>query len=204
MELRPYYDRPTGQIKSYLSLIESKIASNFPHWGQGSQGVWPKGDYGKGILRADQFSILGTFGQWLIPSSGSTGSPNSVSVDSFGWASKTLSFKSLEEFFYLIMGIQYPVTPLLITEHQWQISGIETPVLDQQIFEVLEEPFVWYESPIVIEPEKNIVCNHRVVGGAATFGNSTISGAEKWRVIGSVVGQHHELIQLTQNIGELS
>ena len=55
MELRPYYDRPTGQIKSYLSLIESKIASNFPHWGAGSQGVWPKGDYGKGILRADQF-----------------------------------------------------------------------------------------------------------------------------------------------------
>ena len=158
--------------------------------------MWPKGDYGKGILRADQFSILGTFGQWLIPSSGSTGNPNSVSVDSFGWASKTLSFKSLEEFFYLIMGIQYPVTPLLITEHQWQISGIETPVLDQQIFEVLEEPFVWYESPIVIEPEKNIVCNHRVVGGAASFGNSTISGAEKWRVIGSVVGQHHELIQL--------
>ena len=87
MELRPYYDRPTGQIKSYLSLIESKIASNFPHWGRGSQGVWPKGDYGKGILRADQFSILGTFGQWLIPSSGSTGNPNSVSVDSFGWAS---------------------------------------------------------------------------------------------------------------------
>ncbi len=147
---------------------------------------------------------MGTFGQWLIPSSGSTGNPNSVTVDSFGWSSKSLSFKSLEEFFYLIMGIQYPVTPLLITEHQWQISGIETPVLDQQIFEVLEEPFVWYESPIVIEPEKNIVCNHRVVGGASAFGNSTIAGAEKWRVIGSVVGQHHELIQLTQNIGELS
>ena len=77
MELRPYYDRPTGQIKNYLSLIEQKIASNFPHWGRGSQGVWPKGDYGKGILRADQFSILGTFGQWLIPSSGSTGNPSS-------------------------------------------------------------------------------------------------------------------------------
>ena len=57
------------------------------------------------------------------------------------------------------MGIQYPVTPLLITEHQWQISGIETPVIDQQIFEVLEEPFVWYESPIVVEPEKNINCS---------------------------------------------
>ena len=61
IELRPYYDRPTGQIKNYLSLIEQKIASNFPHWGRGSQGVWPKGDYGKGILRADQFSILDLF-----------------------------------------------------------------------------------------------------------------------------------------------
>ena len=82
------------------------------------------------------------------------------------------------------------------------LGGIH--VVDQQIFEVLEEPFVWYESPIVIEPEKNIVCNHRVVGAASAFGNSTIAGAEKWRVIGSTVGQHHELIQLTQNIGELS
>jgi hypothetical protein len=43
-----------------------------------------------------------------------------------------------------------------------------------------------------------------VVGGAASFGNGTISGAEKWRVIGSVVGQHHELIQQRQSIGELS
>ena len=72
MELRPYYDRPTGQIKSYLSLIESENRlATFPTGARGRQGVWPKGDYGKGILRADQFSILGTFGQWLIPSSGS-------------------------------------------------------------------------------------------------------------------------------------
>ena len=34
MELRPYYDRPTGQIKNYLSLIEQKVSSNFPHWGR--------------------------------------------------------------------------------------------------------------------------------------------------------------------------
>ena len=56
----------------------------------------------------------------------------------------------------------------------------------------------------MIEPEKTIVCAHRVVGGAASFGNGTIGGAEKWRVIGSVVGQHHELIQQRQSIGELS
>jgi len=28
------------------------------------------------------------------------------------------------------------------------------PVVYQQIFEVLEEPFAWYEEPIVIEPER--------------------------------------------------
>ena len=83
------------------------------------------------------------------------------------------------------MGVQYPVTPLLVTEHQWRISGIETPVIDQQIFEVLEEPFVWYEEPIVIEPEKTVVCAHRVVGGLSNFENGTIAGGEKWRVIGS-------------------
>jgi len=196
MELRPYYDRPTSVISDYLMRIDQKVKANYPHWGFENKGVWPKGEYGKGVLRADQFSVLGTFGQWLVPSSGSTGAPNSVTVDGFGWAQRVLDFKTLEEFYYVLMGIQYPVTPLLVTEHQWRISGIETPVVDQQIFEVLEEPFVWYEEPIV--------CAHRVVGGAATYGNSTIAGAEKWRVIGCVVGQHHELIQQRQSIGELS
>ena len=204
MELRPYYDRPTAILADYLARIDTKIKSNCPHWGYENKGVWPKGEYGKGVLRADQFSILGTYGQWLIPSSGSSGNPNSTTVDTFGWSQRTLDFKTLEEFYYLLMGIQYPVTPLLITEHQWRISGIETPVIDQQIFEVLEEPFVWYEEPIVIEPEKTVVCSHRVVGGASSFGNGTVSGAEKWRIIGSVVGQHHELIQQRQSIGELS
>ncbi len=204
MELRPYYDRPTSVISDYLMRIDQKVKANYPHWGFENKGVWPKGEYGKGVLRADQFSILGTFGQWLVPSSGSTGAPNSVTVDGFGWAQRVLDFKTLEEFYYVLMGVQYPVTPLLVTEHQWRVSGIETPVVDQQIFEVLEEPFVWYEEPIVIEPEKTIVCAHRVVGGAATYGNSTIAGAEKWRVIGCVVGQHHELIQQRQSIGELS
>ena len=55
-----------------------------------------------------------------------------------------------------------------------------------------------------MEPEKTIVSAHRVLGGLANFGNSTIAGAEKWRIIGSVVGQHHELIQQRQSIGELS
>ena len=42
----------------------------------------------------------------------------------------------------------------LINEHKWKFTGIKTPVVDQQISEVLEEPFVWYEEPIVVEPEK--------------------------------------------------
>ena len=152
MELRPYYDRPTAVISDYLARIDQKVRANYPHWGYENKGVWPKGEYGKGILRADQFSLLGTFGQWLIPSSGANGNPTSIAVDSFGWAQRTLDFKTLEEFYYLLMGIQYPVTPLLITEHQWRISGIETPVIDQQIFEVLEEPFAWYEELNVLSP----------------------------------------------------
>ena len=41
-----------------------------------------------------------------------------------------LGFKTLEELFYAMMGLQYPVAPLLIAEHRWHISGIETPVND--------------------------------------------------------------------------
>ena len=44
-------------------------------------------------------------------------------------SSPPLSFRTLEEVYYIVMGIQYPLTPLLITEHQWQITGIETPVI---------------------------------------------------------------------------
>ena len=75
MELRPYYDRPTAVISDYLARIDQKVRANYPHWGYENKGVWPKGEYGKGILRADQFSLLGTYGQWLIPSSGANGNP---------------------------------------------------------------------------------------------------------------------------------
>lgn len=33
--------------------------------GGGIHGVWPKGEYGTGLLRADHFSILETEGHWL-------------------------------------------------------------------------------------------------------------------------------------------
>ena len=39
----------------------------------------------------------------------------------------------------MVMGIQYPLTPLLITECQWQITGIETPVI---IFTLLRREVV--------------------------------------------------------------
>ena len=32
-----------------------------------------------------------------------------------------------------------------------------TPAVDQQLSEVLGEPFVWYEEPMVIEPEKTVL-----------------------------------------------
>ena len=44
-------------------------------------------------------------------------------------AGPPLSFRTLEEVYYMVMGIQYPLTPLLITECQWQIAGITTPVI---------------------------------------------------------------------------
>lgn len=55
------------------------------------------------------------------------------------------SFKTLEELYYMVMGIQYPITPLLITEHQWQIAGITTPVI---IFTLLRREVVnhWFSS----------------------------------------------------------
>ena len=102
MELRPYYDRPISTIDAYVTEILGAVAANFRHWGE-YKYVWPKQGYGKGVLRADQFSLLGTFGQWLVPSSGSSGNPNSVTVDSYGWAQRVLDFKTLEEFYYLIM-----------------------------------------------------------------------------------------------------
>ena len=50
-----------------------------------------------------------------------------------------LSFRTLEEVYYMVMGIQYPLTPLLITECQWQIAGIAIPVI---IFTLLRREVV--------------------------------------------------------------
>jgi hypothetical protein len=34
--------------------------------------------------------------------------------------------KTLEELYYLMMGIQYPIMPLFVTERQWRITGIDS------------------------------------------------------------------------------
>ena len=42
----------------------------------------------------------------------------------------TFDIKTSEEFYYLMMGIQYPITPLLVTERQWRITGIDSSFID--------------------------------------------------------------------------
>ena len=191
--------RPTNCCYQRLPRIDQKVRANYPHWGYENKGVWPKEN-------TESVFFALTNSAFLAPSDNGSSfvrckrKPNLTRRRLLRMGTAHSRLQDFEEFYYLLMGVQYPVTPLLITEHQWRISGIETPVIDQQIFEVLEEPFVWYEEPIVIEPEKTVVCAHRVVGGLSNFGNSTIAGGEKWRIIGSVVGQHHELIQQRQSI----
>jgi len=197
MELRPYFDRPQAVIQDYLDQIDQFVAFAFPNWGSTNRGVWAKGEYGRATLRADHMSILDTQGQWIVPNS-SLGVSGSKTAATTGWVDKALDFKTLEEIYTLVLGVQYPVSPINITEHQWGIAGITTAVVDQQCVEVLEEPFVYYEEPLVIEPEKTIQWNLRIKTASGTLNN------EKLRIIGMAVGQHHELIQQTESSGELT
>ena len=98
----------------------------------------------------------------------------------------------------MMQGLQYAVNPLNIVETQWSIAGITTPVVENSIMSVLEEPLVFYSEPLVVEPEKTIAWDVR------TRQASTALSAEKIRVVGCVVGQHHELIQQTTSSGELN
>ena len=197
MMLSPYYDRPHATLLDYLDQVNSFVGFAYPNWGTTNRGVWAKGEFGRGTLRADHFSILDTQGVWQIPNTsiGTTGSKNS---DTKGWIDKALSFKSLEELYTLLTGLQYQVSPLNIVEAQYAIAGITTPVVDHHVLAVLEEPFVYYEEPLVIEPEKTIDWHVRIKTASAAL------SAEKIRVIGLVVGQHHELIQQTTSSGELN
>jgi len=62
----------------------------------------------------------------------------------------------------------------------------------------LEEPMCFYSEPLVIEPEKTISWDVRIRQA------STALTAEKIRVVGQIVGQHHELLQQTVSSGELN
>ena len=48
-----------------LTNNHTKNTQLFPYWGNDNQGVRPKGEYGRLPLRADQFCMLDTYGQWL-------------------------------------------------------------------------------------------------------------------------------------------
>ncbi len=199
MMLTPYYDRPQATLIDYLDQVNSFIGFAYPNWGTTNRGVWAKGEFGRGTLRADHFSILDTQGVWQIPNASiGTSGAKSATTASKGWIDKALSFKSLEELYTLLTGLQYQVSPLNIVETQWAIAGITTPVVENQVLAVLEEPFVFYEEPLVVEPEKTIDWHVRIKTDQGTL------SAEKIRVIGLVVGQHHELIQQTTNSGELN
>ena len=142
-------------------------------------------------------SILDTQGQWIVPNS-SLGTTGSKTAAASGWIDKALDFKTLEELYTLVLGYQYPVSPITLTESQFAIAGITTPVFDMQVVEILEEPLVYFEEPLVVEPEKTIAWNLRIKTASGSLSN------EKLRVVGMVVGQHHELIQQTENSSELT
>ena len=172
-----YFDRPAALIADYLDQINGFIAYAYPNWGGKNRGIWAKGEYGTGGLRADHFSILDTQGVWQVPNTaiGTTGSKTSAST---GWISKALDFKTLEELYVMMQGLQYAVNPLNIVETQWSIAGITTPVVENSIMSVLEEPLVFYSEPLVVEPEKTIAWDVR------TRQASTALSAEKIRVVG--------------------
>ena len=67
MEMRPYFDRPQAVIQEYLVQIDEFIDFAYPNWGASNRGIWCKGEFGRGTLRADHMSILDTQGQWIVP-----------------------------------------------------------------------------------------------------------------------------------------
>ncbi len=192
-----YFDRPQALIADYLDQINGFVAYAYPNWGSKNRGVWAKGEYGTGGLRADHMSILDTQGVWSVPNS-SIGTSGAKTSAANGWISKALDFKTLEELYVMMMGLQYTVNPLNIVESQFSIAGITTPVLENHVLACLEEPLIYFSEPLVIEPEKTIAWDLR------TRQASTSLSAEKIRVVGLVIGQHHELIQQTTSSGELN
>lgn len=206
MQWTVYWDRPQALINDYLESINGFISYAYPNWGSSNRGVHAKGEYGTASLRAGHMGLLDTEGRWILPidvakdgttGDGQAGGAADTSGRGAGWISKGISVKTLEEAYYMFTGLQYNTSPIRITETQFSIAGITTPVHSHLILSVLEEPFCYMSEPLVIEPEKLVDWALR-----STLGNSTIQG-ESLRILGMVVGQHHSLIQQTFNIQEL-
>jgi len=200
MQWSVYWDRPQALINDYLASTNGFIQYAYPNWGSSNRGVHAKGEYGTASLRADHMGLLDTQGRWVLPQdSGSTNtSTGQAGGATNGWISKAISIKTLEEAYYMFTGLQYNTSPIRVTESQWAIAGITTPVHSHLILSVLEEPFCYMSEPLVIEPEKLVDWNLR-----STLGTSTLQG-ESLRVLGMIVGQHHEMIQLVVTPTELA
>ena len=199
MQWSVYWDRPQALINDYLESINGFIQYAYPNWGSSNRGVHAKGEYGTASLRADHMGLLDTEGRWILPQdAGSTNTGSGQAGAASGWISKAISIKTLEEAYYMFTGLQYNTSPIRVTESQWAIAGITTPVHSHLILSVLEEPFCYMSEPLVIEPEKLVDWNLR-----STLGTGTLQG-ESLRVLGMIVGQHHEMIQLQVTSTELA
>lgn len=200
MQWTVYWDRPQALINDYLESINGFISYAYPNWGSSNRGVHAKGEYGSASLRADHMALLDTQGRWTLPqdtAADGTTETGTGAAAANGWISKGITVKTLEEAYYMFTGLQYNTSPIRITETQFAIAGITTPVHSHLILSVLEEPFCYMSEPLVIEPEKLVDWHLR-----STLGTTTLQG-ESLRILGLVVGQHHSLIQQTMAIGEL-
>jgi len=199
MQWSVYWDRPQALINDYLESINGFIQYAYPNWGSSNRGVHAKGEYGTASLRADAMGCIDTQGRWVLPQdSGATTTATGQAGTAAGWIQKAISIKTLEEAYYMFTGLQYNTSPIRVTESQWAIAGITTPVHSHLILSVLEEPFCYMSEPLVIEPEKLVDWNLR-----STIGASTLQG-ESLRVLGMIVGQHHEMIQQVVTAAELA
>ena len=206
MQWTVYWDRPQALINDYLESINGFSSYAYPNWGSSNRGVHAKGEYGTASLRADHVGLLDTEGRWVLPADGTDGTTDGGDSGTAasgtpaiggGWISKGISVKTLEEAYYMFTGLQYNTSPIRITETQFAIAGITTPVHSHLILSVLEEPFCYMSEPLVIEPEKLVDWHLR-----STLGSGTLQG-ESLRILGMVVGQHHSLIQQQMTMTEL-
>ena len=82
----------------------------------------------------------------------------------------------------------------------WRLENLLQPnwlVLIKQIYQVLEEPLVWYEAPLVVEPENNIYILH-----VSFFLASILLGGLMFRCLVSTTCQRR--VTVTRSSGVVS